>query len=172
MEVASIVTRAIIPSSRLREAASGRSFRGRYNVGDARLHARAAAGSTQVKSWIVRWIGSAFALLIVSQLNLGIHLDLKGHPASAFIAVLIYGLAASIIRPLILIFAWPINCLTFGLLGFAINVLVFFVLGRGFITGFHVDNPASAFIGIMAMSILSSLLNLLLQDRGERGRAR
>lgn len=122
-----------------------------------------------MKSWIVRWIGSAFALLIVSQLQLGIRLDTK-HPLAAFIVVVIYGLAASVIRPLILLFAWPINCLTFGLLGFGINVLVFFILGHGLIPGFQVSTAEGALIGIVAMSVISALLNFLLADRGERAR--
>ena len=124
-----------------------------------------------MKNLFARWIASAIALLILTQASIGI--EAKG-PAALLIAVVALGLANAVIRPIIMFFAWPINCLTFGLLGFAINVLLFGVVGGGIVPGFAVTGtktisaPMSALIGTVGMSLISGLINFFLKDRGDR----
>jgi putative membrane protein len=66
-----------------------------------------------------------------------------------------------------MLFVWPINCLTFGLLGFVINVALFFGVGKlGF--GFDVATPMAALIGSVAMGLISGVLNFLFKDRNDR----
>ena len=118
-----------------------------------------------MKNWLVRWLASAMALYALTLANVGIMVD---NPWVAIVAVIALGLANSLIRPLIMFFVWPINCLTFGLLGFAVNVLLFWLVGSGFLHGFHVSSARGALIGSVAMGIMSGLINFLLKDRGER----
>ncbi len=124
-----------------------------------------------MKNLFVRWIASAVALLILTQAGIGIEAKT---PLAILVAVVALGLANAVIRPLIMFFAWPINCLTFGLLGFAINVLMFGVVGSGIVPGFLVTGtktipaPMSALIGTIGMSVLSGLMNFFLKDRGDR----
>ena len=124
-----------------------------------------------MKNLFVRWIASAVALLLLTQINIGI--EAKNF-AALLIALVALGLANAVIRPIIMFFAWPINCLTFGLLGFAINVLLFGVVGSGVVPGFSVHgtktiSPAiAALIGTVGMSVISGLINFLLKDRGDR----
>lgn len=118
-----------------------------------------------MKNWVVRWIASALALFIVASVVPGIKVDSLG---TLLIAVVVLGLVNSCIRPLIMFFVWPINCLTFGLLGFAINVLLFWFVGSNLVKGFHVEGPYAALIGSVAMGFLSGLFNMILKDKGDR----
>lgn len=118
-----------------------------------------------MKNWIARWVASVLALLVVSQVVPGIHLTT---PVAAVIAVVVLGLVNSFIRPIIMFFAWPVNCLTFGLFGFGLNVLLFYIVGQKFIPGFEVKDLMAALIGSVAMGILSGLFNFILKDRGDK----
>ena len=124
-----------------------------------------------MKNIFVRWIASAIALLLLTQANIGIKAE---GVVALLVAVVALGFANAVIRPLIMFFAWPINCLTFGLLGFAINVLLFGVVGSGIVPGFAVTGtktisaPLSALIGTVGMSVISGLFNFFLKDRGDR----
>lgn len=128
-----------------------------------------------MKNWIMRWIASILALLVIvagysistpSGHHPGIWVE---NPTSVVIAVLALGLANSIIRPIIMLFAWPINCLTFGLFSFVLNVLLFLMVGRIGL-GFHVETPVDALIGSIAMGVLSGLINFFLADRPDKRR--
>lgn len=123
-----------------------------------------------MKNWMIRWIANILALLIVTCTVPHIHLDTK-HPLLLIGAVVVLGLANAIIRPIIMFFVWPINCLTFGLLGFVINALFFWIVGN-LQLGFKIDpGPTglmAALIGSFAMGILSGLINFVLKDRGDR----
>ena len=122
-----------------------------------------------MRNWIARWVASILALFVISlAYPKGIHLDFMGHPASLVIAVVALGLANALIRPIIMLFVWPINCLTFGLLGLVINVLLFWAVGSGFVPGFKVANFQAAVIGSLGMAVLSGAINFVLKDRGDR----
>jgi putative membrane protein len=118
-----------------------------------------------MKNWIVRWIASGLALLVVTHVVPGISVK---DPVTLIVAVLVLGLVNSLIRPIIMFFVWPINCLTFGLLGFLINVLLFQLVGSSLVPGFHVKGFVPALIGSVAMGILSGVFNFFLKDRGDR----
>ncbi|HLV81193.1 MAG TPA: phage holin family protein [Chthonomonadaceae bacterium] len=119
-----------------------------------------------MKNWILRWIASAIALFIVAKVVPGIHLA-KNDLGALIIAVIALGLVNSLIRPIIMFFAWPINCLTFGLFGFALNVILFLIVGQ-VVPGFKVDGIVPALIGMILMGIISGFINFLLKDRGDR----
>ena len=123
-----------------------------------------------MKNWMIRWIANILALLIVTLCVPHIHLESR-NPLLLVVAVVALGLANTIIRPIVMFFVWPINCLTFGLLGFVINVLFFWIVGNLHL-GFKIDPGPQGFmaalIGSLAMGILSGLINFLLKDRGDR----
>src|SRR5437016_4658482 len=101
-----------------------------------------------MRNWILRWIASTVALLVITivmpYFGLGIHLDTQ-HPLNLALGVVVLGLVNAVLRPIIMFFAWPINCLTFGLLGFVVNALLFWLVGnadrfdKNLSLGFHVD---------------------------------
>jgi len=124
-----------------------------------------------MKNWIMRWIASALALFIICQIpEVGVKLLDKGVTGitTLVLATVAIGLANALIRPIIMFFAWPVNCLTFGLFGLVLNAVLFWIVGSGFVPGFMVTGPVSALIGSVAMSVISGLINFFLKDRGDR----
>src|SRR5579872_3118068 len=127
-----------------------------------------------MRNWLMRWMASTLALLVIvgaytlvhTKGGPGIYVDT---PAAFGIAIVALGLTNSVVRPIILMFAWPINCLTFGLFSFALNVLLFLVVGN-LNFGFHVKTPLDALIGSVAMGALSGMINLFLTDSGNKRR--
>jgi putative membrane protein len=122
-----------------------------------------------MKNLLTRWIASALALFIIAQLKIGIKVDDHGIQTAGtlLLVVVVLGLVNALVRPIIMFFAWPLNCLTFGLLGFVINVCLFWLVGT-FVPGFHVTGPVPALIGFIAMGAISGLINFLLKDRGDK----
>jgi putative membrane protein len=120
-----------------------------------------------MKNWILRWIANVVALFAVTKLVPGIHYDGQ-HLLSLVIVVFGLALANTVIRPVIMFFAWPINCLTFGLLGFALNILFFWFAGSGIVPGYTVGGVLPALIGSVAMGVISGILNFFLKDRGDK----
>ncbi len=128
-----------------------------------------------MRNWFLRWISNILALLVIvgayqltstSGSRPGIWVE---SPLAVVIAVVALALANSAIRPIIMFFAWPINCLTFGLFSFVLNVLLFLMVGNlGF--GFHVTNPLHAVIGSVAMGIVSGVITSMLREGGEKKR--
>jgi len=122
-----------------------------------------------MKNWMTRWIASALALFVIANLNVGV--TLVYHDASAMaalaIATVALGLANALIRPIIMFFAWPVNCLTFGLFGWVVNAGLFWVVGT-VVPGFKVAGPVPALIGSLAMAVISGFINFVLKDRGDR----
>ena len=119
-----------------------------------------------MRNWLLRWFASGLALFIITRLVPGIRLD-RDSVGTLAVTVIVLGLVNSLIRPIILFFAWPINCLTFGLFGFVLNVFLFWLVGH-YVPGFHVDNALAAIIGSILMGILSGLFSSILEDRGGR----
>jgi len=127
-------------------------------------------GRVHMKNWVIRWIANILALLIIVHVVPGMSLD-RAHPFMLFVAVVALGLANAIIRPIIMFFVWPINCLTFGLFGFVVNALLFFAVGRmdlGFTIKPGIDGFLASLIGSVGMGVLSGLINFALKDRGDR----
>ena len=120
-----------------------------------------------MKNWIVRWIANIVALFVVTLVVPGIHFDEKHYLSLVFVVVGL-ALANAVIRPIIMFFAWPLNCLTFGLFGFVLNVLFFWIAGSGVVPGYAVHGPIPALIGSVAMGILSGVISFIFKDRGDK----
>ncbi len=117
---------------------------------------------------IVRWVLSALALMITvklgEMLGVGLSLDSSG---SAFLAALVMGLINVVILPVVRLLTLPLTCLTFGLFGLLLNVLMFWVVGGplGNTVGFHVTSFWAALFGSVCMGVFSGLFNGLLTKR-------
>lgn len=114
-----------------------------------------------MRNWIIRWITSGVALAIVGHLNIGV--SYKSLEALA-VATLAIGLANSLIRPILGLLTMPLNCMTFGLFGFVLNALLFYLAGNA-VGGFEVKSLLGALIGSVLMGLLSGVLNAFLLDQ-------
>jgi len=114
-----------------------------------------------MKNWIASWAASALALFIITKIGIGVKADTV---AAGAIFIVLLSLVNSFIRPVVMFFAMPINCLTLGLFGFVINAAIFMLVGNS-IGGFHVLNLFSAMIGSVLMGLLSGAFGFVLQDK-------
>ncbi|MDI3257870.1 MAG: phage holin family protein [Kyrpidia sp.] len=108
--------------------------------------------------WIVSLIINALALLLAARWIEGIHVRGFG---SAVIAALILGLVNTLIRPILLFFALPLNLLTLGLFTFVINGLLFYAVGH-LVQGFEVRSFGAAILGSLLVTMVSFILNKLV----------
>ncbi len=126
-----------------------------------------------MKNLLIRWAVCAITLALVTKVDHGIKITSTGwhSVATLFMVLAAVAIANAFIRPIILFFAWPVNCLTFGLFGFGLNVGLFW-LAAASVPGFVIQGPVNALIGFAALGIVSGLLNMFLRDKGERASRR
>lgn len=109
-------------------------------------------------SWIVRWLASAAALLIVSYLVPGVAVD--GF-ATALGAALVIGLINATLGAVVKLLTTPLRWLTLGLLTLVINAAMFW-LATELMDGFSVDGAAAALIGSLGYGILAAVIQSLV----------
>jgi putative membrane protein len=109
---------------------------------------------------IVRWLLLAAALLLVAQLDAGVHVTGFG---AALIAALVLGLFNTLLRPVLVLLTLPVTVLTLGLFLFVINALMFY-FAASVLDGFQVDGFWAALVG----SLLYTLCGLVIDAAMER----
>ena len=114
-------------------------------------------------NWILRWVISGIALAVVAHLGIGIGYN---NVTSLAIATVVIGLVNSLIKPILVLLTLPLTCLTFGLFGFVLNAVLFYVAGNS-VPGFHVNGVLGAVLGPIIMGVLSGIMNSLVVDRNE-----
>ncbi len=112
---------------------------------------------------IVKWIINTIALFVVVKVIKGVNLNASGFDAIVILAVTaaIIGIINAFIRPIILFLTIPLNLLTFGLLTFLINGILFAVAGL-LVKGFEITSLWAAIIGYIFFSIVSFLLTIII----------
>jgi putative membrane protein len=104
---------------------------------------------------IILWALNALALLAVANFVPGIHVD--GYMA-ALVAAFVLGFVNTLIRPVLLLLTLPITLITLGLFIFAINGLLFWLVGS-VLKGFVVDSFWHGVLGAVLYSIFSWALS-------------
>lgn len=112
---------------------------------------------------LIRWLISAFSIMITAYLVDGIHVS--GF-LSAFFAAAILGILNAFFRPILFILTLPINILSLGLFTFVINALLLLMVS-GVISGFAVDGFWAALFGSLLISLVSWLLTSLINEKGQ-----
>ncbi len=102
-------------------------------------------------------IVNTLALLIVAYLVPGFEvIDIK----AAIVAAVVIGIINIFIKPILQIITLPITFMTLGLFAIALNVAL--LMGAAYVVpGFEIHGLLAAFIGSIALSIVSSFLNML-----------
>ena len=121
---------------------------------------------------LLRWILSAVGLYVTVLLGRALGLRFYVAPGLAgvqglLLMVAVLGVVNAVLRPVVKLIALPLSCLTFGLLGFVINALMFWLAGQ-FVPGFHVGGLWAPLFGSVVMGLVSGALNHLLVSRRER----
>jgi putative membrane protein len=112
--------------------------------------------------FLIRWLILTVAIIVASYLLEGIHIS--GF-FSAFFAAAALGILNALFRPILILLTLPINILTLGLFTFIINALML-KMASGVIPGFEVHGFWTAVFGSLIISVVSSLLNSFISDRG------
>jgi putative membrane protein len=111
-----------------------------------------------MRNWILHWLLSGVALLIVANILPGIQVEGFG---SALIAALVIGFVSATVGFLLKIVLLPFIFLTLGLVYFLINGLML-KLASGMVPGFRVEGCLPAVLGSILLTIVDYLLNRLV----------
>jgi putative membrane protein len=108
---------------------------------------------------ILRWFLLASALLLLTQLNIGIEVASFG---SALWAAFIIGLLNAFVRPLLIVLTLPVTVLTLGLFLFVINALTF-QMASSLLDGLQVRDFWAALLGSILYSVWGLIIDVALQ---------
>jgi putative membrane protein len=110
-----------------------------------------------MRGWLIHWILSGVALLIVANILPGIQVDSFG---SALIAALVIGLASATLGLVLKIILLPFIFLTLGIVYFLINGMML-KLASELVPGFRVNGCMTAVLGSILLTLVDYVLNRL-----------
>jgi putative membrane protein len=110
-----------------------------------------------MRYWLIHWLLSGVALLIVAQILPGIQIDGLG---AALIAALVIGVVSATVGLVLKIVLLPFIIVTLGIVYFLINGLML-KLASAIVPGFRVIGCLPAVIGSILLTIVDYLLNRL-----------
>lgn len=111
-----------------------------------------------MRHWLLEWILSSVALLIVAKIVPGIEVDDIG---SALAAAMIVGIAGATVGFVLKLILLPFILITLGLVYFLINGLML-KLASMVVGGFRVKGCMAATVGAFLLTVVDYLLNRLL----------
>ncbi len=113
---------------------------------------------------LYRFCGCVVAMPIAAWLLPGVH---TVNAETAWIAGVILGLIYLILRPIAKLILSPLNCLSFGILGFVVDTL-FVQLTSSWLPGFAVDSFLWAMAASAIVAVLREGAGSLAGRRGRR----
>jgi putative membrane protein len=111
--------------------------------------------------FVIRWAANIVSLLAVAKFVPGINVD---NGRTLVLAALVLGLVNAVLRPFILLLTLPLNVLSLGVLTFFVNGFLFYAVSK-IVKGFYVLDFWSAFWGAICFSLVSFLLNILINPK-------
>ena len=111
-----------------------------------------------MRSWLLHWLLSGVALLVVSAILPGIQVNGFG---AALIAALVIGLVSASVGLVLKIVLLPFIILSLGIVYFLINGLML-KLASEFVPGFRVNGCLTAVFGSILLTIVDYILNRLV----------
>jgi len=113
---------------------------------------------------LAKWVIIALVFLVLPEIIPGI--AITASLGTALLVAFFWGVAQSLIRPIILLVLLPINLLTLGLFTFVVNALLLWGIGN-IIQGFFVEGFIPAFLGSLVLSGVGMFINAVLKEREE-----
>jgi putative membrane protein len=108
-----------------------------------------------MRYWLIHWLLSGVALLIVARIVPGIQVDGFG---AALIAAFVIGLVGATVGVILKFILLPFIILTLGVVYFLINGLML-KLASEFVPGFRVNGCLPSVIGSILLTIVDYILN-------------
>jgi putative membrane protein len=107
---------------------------------------------------VIRYLGVVAAFVFTVYLVPGV--SAPGGWVSLLLVALVWSAITLVIRPVLSLLTLPVTILTLGLFSLVMNALLFWML-TALVPGFHVAGFASAFIGVIVLSIAVWLINVV-----------
>lgn len=107
---------------------------------------------------ITTWVLVALVILTLPSFVPGIVITSFG---TALLVAIFFGILNAVVRPIILLVAFPITLVTLGLFSFVVNALLFWWVGS-FVKGFEVHGFVPALLGSLVVSAVSYLSHKIL----------
>jgi putative membrane protein len=111
-----------------------------------------------VRNWLVHWLLSAVALLIVANIVPGIEVDSFG---SALLAAVVIGLVSATLGIVLKLMLLPFIIVTLGVVYFLINGMMLMV-ASALVPGFRVQGLIAATLGSVLLTIVDYILTRLI----------
>lgn len=112
---------------------------------------------------LIKWATLTLAIYLIATYTGYISIT---DPKTAILAAATLGILNALIRPILKIFTFPINLLTFGLFTLVINGFILTIVPK-FINGFSVSGFWYGVLAAILISIITSILNWLLVPKDE-----
>jgi putative membrane protein len=109
---------------------------------------------------LLHWILSALALVLVSRLVPGFHVN---GLIPALIAAVVIGLLNATVGLFLKIITFPLSILTLGIFLLVINGIMILV-ASAIVPGFHVSGFVPAFWGALVLALLGMLIRAVVRD--------
>lgn len=122
-------------------------------------------GSIKFIELIRYWAIIAIGVFLAAHLVSGITYD---SGTSLLVVVLLLSIFNIFLKPVLVLITLPFIILTFGLMIWVINALLFMLAGW-LVDGFHVESFFSALMGALIVSLVAMMANALF-GKGDRGR--
>jgi putative membrane protein len=115
-----------------------------------------------MRGLLIRFLVTGVAVLVASEVVPGISLDSlsAGIAAAVVLAVL-----NAVIRPVLYLLTLPFIIVTLGLFMVIVNA-VLLQLAAWLVKGFHVEGFWASVLGAILISVVSTILNLWVSERG------
>jgi putative membrane protein len=110
-----------------------------------------------MRGWLIHWLLSGVALLVVANILPGIQVDGFG---SALIAAFVIGLVSATVGLILKIILLPFILISLGVVYFLINGAMLKLAGE-LVPGFRVDGCLTAIVGSILLTLVDFLLNRL-----------
>lgn len=110
---------------------------------------------------LATWILVALAILSLPSFVSGIAIASFG---TALLVALFFSILNAVVKPIILLIAFPITIITLGLFSFVVNAGLFWWIGS-FVKGFYVAGFIPALLGSLVVSATMFIADRLLSNK-------
>lgn len=115
-----------------------------------------------MRGLLIRFVVTGIAVLVASEVVPGISLDSL---SAGIAAAVVLALLNALVRPVLYLLTLPFIIVTLGLFMVIVNALVL-QLAAWLVKGFHVEGFWASILGAVLISVVSTVLNLFISERG------